>query len=191
MEGSTLTGANGRALREYSARQKNSVQHFVTEATSTDDGVKYSLKTTYQPLPDVNLVWCFGWVELPLNAFVGNFSGNAMLTAFHFAMLSWSSLSTPIKLIPLSEQIMLGFPKREQNHSIPITHELASRHGPISKWTARVKKTNEEESQLFRSSSTNGAVKRSKAIKPGMCKGRSMACKFFDCKDDGLKIGFE
>ena len=55
---------------------KSSVQNFVRETTSTDDGVKYSLKTTYQPLPYATLVWRTGRIEPPLNAFVGKFDGD-------------------------------------------------------------------------------------------------------------------
>ena len=50
---------------------ENSVQKFVSEATSTEDGVNYSLKSTYQHLPDATLVWRTGRVEPPLNAFMG------------------------------------------------------------------------------------------------------------------------
>ena len=54
---------------------KNSVQNFVRE-TSTEDGVRCSLKTMYQPLPDATLVWRNGRIEPPLNAFVGEFDGD-------------------------------------------------------------------------------------------------------------------
>ena len=55
---------------------KSSVKNFVPETTSTEDGVMYSLKSTYQPLPDATLVWHTGRIETPLNAIVGEFDGN-------------------------------------------------------------------------------------------------------------------
>ena len=71
-------GRTGRRLRACVKcvfdETKSSVQNFVRE-TSAEDGVKYSLKTTYQPLPDATLVWRTGWIEPPLNAFVGKFEG--------------------------------------------------------------------------------------------------------------------
>ena len=55
---------------------KSSVQNFVRETTSIEDGVNYSLKTTYQPLPDATVVWRTGRIKPPLNAFVGKFDGD-------------------------------------------------------------------------------------------------------------------
>ena len=54
----------------------SSVQDFVRETTINKDGVKYSLKITYQPLPDATLVWRTGQIERPLNAFVGKLHGD-------------------------------------------------------------------------------------------------------------------
>ena len=55
---------------------KGSVQNFIRETTKTEDGVNYSLKTTYQPLKDATLVWRTERIEPPLNAFVGKFDGD-------------------------------------------------------------------------------------------------------------------
>ena len=75
---SALTGVNGRELSACSTRQKVvfKTKSSVRETTSTEDGVKYSLKTSYQPLPDATLVWRTGRIEPPLNAFVGEFHGD-------------------------------------------------------------------------------------------------------------------
>ena len=52
---------------------ESSVLNFVSEAANTEDGVKYLLKTTYQPLPDATLVWRTVRFVPPLNAFMGRF----------------------------------------------------------------------------------------------------------------------
>ena len=75
-------GVNGRALGCVLRETKNCNQNFVAEATSTGNGLKFSFKATYYPLPDATLMWRTGRVEPLFYAFVGKLSGNVFCVPF-------------------------------------------------------------------------------------------------------------
>ena len=64
-----------------------------------------------------------------------NISSVAILSSFHFSLNSKSSLSlsTPIKFVPLSDQIIACVSLQEANRSTPFTKELVSVDGKTEK----------------------------------------------------------
>ena len=123
------------------------MQYLIRETTYAKNSIKHALETTYQPIPDTTLMWCAGWIEPPLYTFVR--SSAAMLTTFNFSILSGSSFSAPIKLVPLSDRIMEGVPLRDTNGSTPITQELVSMDVTISTWTERVVRQVKRKPHIF------------------------------------------
>ena len=117
-------------------KTKCSMQYLIRSATRAKNSIQHALATAYQSLPDTILMWYTGGLNLhfiPLRA-----SSAAILTKFHFSTISRGSFSAPIKLVPLSDQIMAGVPQRDTNCSNLITQELVSMDVTISTRTARV-----------------------------------------------------
>ena len=124
------------------------MQHLIREETRAKNSIQHALGAAYQPLPDTTLMWCAGWLEPPLYTFVSELICNVE-TTLHFSILSRSSFSAPIKLVPLSNQIMACVPLRDTNSSTPITQELVSMDVTISTWTARVVRQVKRKPHLF------------------------------------------
>ena len=76
-------------------------------------------------------------------------SSAAMLILFQFSIHSRSFFSAPIKLVPISHQIIAGVPGRETNRSLTITQEQLSVDGTTSTWTARVFRKVKRNPHLF------------------------------------------
>ena len=134
--GSALTDVKRRELRAISTRQKvvcstSSVRRCVPRIVYN---TRLKLRTNLSQLPP----WCGALGGLNLHFIPLWASSAAMLTTFHFSLLSRSSFCAPIKLVPLSDQIMAGVPLRDTNRSTPIAQELVSMDLTISTWTARV-----------------------------------------------------
>ena len=64
-------------------------------------------------------------------------------------MQASNSFSAPTKFVPLSDQIVLGVPRRAMNRSMPMTQELVSRDGTNSRCTALVVRQVKRNRHLF------------------------------------------
>ena len=74
------------------------------------------LRTNLSQMPP----WCgaLGGLNLYLMPLCASWA--AMLSVFYFSIYSRSSSSAPMKLVPLSDQIIAGVPRRETNRSTLI-----------------------------------------------------------------------
>ena len=52
------------------------MQYLIREATRAKNSIQHALEAAYQLLPDTTLMWCAGWIEYPLYAFVSELSCN-------------------------------------------------------------------------------------------------------------------
>ena len=123
--------------------------------------MRLKLRTSLSHMPP----WCgaLGWLNLHLMPLWA--SSAAILKVFHFSMFSRSSFSATTKLVPLSDQIMAGVPRRATKRSTLITHELASIDGTIS--------------TSLLGSPTHSNVKRAEVVDPGVYEGRRLVCESF------------
>ena len=80
-----------------------------------------------------------------------------MLTTFHFSILSRSSFSAPIKLVPLSDQIMAGVPLRDTNRSTHNTRTGVHGCNYLDMHSAS-SETGEEQAQPFLSSTADSNI---------------------------------
>ena len=101
----------------------------------------------------------------------------ATLSSFHFSMQSRRSLSVPMKIVLSSDQITAGKSQQVAKRSTPITHELVFVDGKT--WTANLRQVKRIR-HLLSSTQTDGNIKCSKVIKPGVSKVRRLACKSLD-----------
>ena len=125
--------ASGRFACNSKTRSKNSIQP--------------ALEAAYQHLRDNTLIWSAGLIEPPLYTSVRELSFNVEnVPIFNTPR---SSFCAPIKLVPLSDQIMAGVPLRDTNRSTPITQELVSMVVTILTWTARVVRQMNRKPHLF------------------------------------------
>ena len=156
---------------------KSSVQNFVRETASTEDGVKYSLKTTYQHLPDATLVWRTGRIEPPLNAFVGEFDGNVdevplldILVLFLFRTNKVSTIIRPNNgwCTPTGDKPLHSYYTRTGVHG----RNDFNVNGASSK-------AREEETQPILGIPTYSNVKRAEVVDPGVRERRRLVCKSF------------
>ena len=95
-----------------------------------------------------------------------------MLTTFHFLILSRFSVSTPIKLVPLSDQIMAGVPLRDTNRS---HNARTGVHGCnyLDKDSAS-SEVGEEEAPPFLSSTADSNIERPKVVNASVREGRRL-----------------
>ena len=85
-------------------------------------------------------------------------------------MQATNSFSAPTELVPLSDQVVLGVPRRAMSRSMPMTQELVSRDGTISRCTALVVRQVKRNPSFF-SASANRNVKRTKVFHTRMIEG--------------------
>ena len=82
------------------------------------------------------MVWGTRRIEFPVDTFLDQRLSNCLLIPVKNVLKQFFFGAT--KLVPLSDQITQGMPRRETNLSIPMTQLLVSIDGKTSKWTARV-----------------------------------------------------
>ena len=169
-DGSELTGVKGREFSPYSTRPK-----VVCEATGTEDGVQYPLKTRDRTLPDANLVWRAWRVEPPLNALMCNFRGDVERVPFFNIFTELFYRFNEIRTV-----IRPNHRRRTPTGDKPL-HSIftgTSVHGwndfnmDITSF-----QTSEEKSPPLLDSLTNGDVEWAELINPIVGKGRRLGCK--------------
>ena len=133
---SVLTGMSGLDFKACSTKQ--SVVPNTSSVTRLLPRLSYTTRFTLRTLPGG-----LNFQVTPLCA--------KMVESMPFQLLMQAScsFSAPTKFVPLSDQIVLGVPRRAMNHSMLMTQELVPRDGIISRCTALVVRQVKRNHNLF------------------------------------------
>ena len=135
---SAFTGVNGRAITAYSTRQKAVFK--TSSLRRRVPSMVYSTLSKLRTILSQMSSWCGALDGLNLHLIPLCAISAAMSIVFQFSIRSRSSFSTPIKFVPLSDQILTDVPRQKTNRLTPIIQEQVSKDETISTWTARVDK---------------------------------------------------
>ena len=176
-DGSAFTGVKGREFSACSTRQKvvfNTSSDLICEATCTEDGVQYPLKTTDQPLPDATLVWRTERIEPPLNALICKFGGNVRRIQFFDAFTELFLRSDEVRTIIRPNHSRRTATGDEPRHS---HYTATSVHGRDNfNMDSTSSQTSEQKSPALLGGPTNGDVEWAEVINHGVGKGRRLVC---------------
>ena len=97
---------------------KSSTLKLNCQATCSTYGVTLAFETTKIPLPDAILLWHTGRNKSTIIDFVEQFSSKIISFQLFDVLTEFSSAATT--LAPISDTLMAGVPRWEENKTIPI-----------------------------------------------------------------------